>query len=183
MRLTGPLMAAACGVALAAAPALAQGRPLPLQKPPTHAQTGTGQVTTPRAAQRGPSERGRRGGGYDRGWAGYGSGYVPVMIGQDGNVYANFGSGYERVLQQCTLQQAAGRPRVRPPTPQAYSQPGADPAGAEAPALSRPPPGRSPAFPDSRRATRRACTSCAPTQLASAACWSRMPNGSVSVRR
>ena len=186
MRLRGTVMAAACGVALAAAPALAQGRPLPLQKPPTHAQIGTGQATAPRAAQRGPSERGRRGGGYDRGWSGYGSGYVPMMIGQDGNVYANFGYGYERVLRQCTMQQTVQQtvqqPRVQQPTPQAYSQPELT-QPVPRPQTASPATGTPPSLSGLTSGNTQGMHVGPPTQMATAACWSRLPNGNVSVRR
>lgn len=183
MGLTRTLMVAGCGMALTAAPALAQGRPLPPQKPPTHAQVGTGHASAPRAAERGPSERGarrERGGSYYRGGSGYG--YVPVMIGQDGNVYANFGYGYERVLRQCTSAQQVQQPRVQQPTPQAYSQPEltqpvprpqtASPATAAQPSLSGLTSGNT-----------QAMHVGPPTQLAAAACWSPMANGNATVRR
>ena len=184
MRLTRVLMVTGCGMALAAVPLLAQGRPLPLQKPPTRAQTGTGQAAAPRAAGRAPSERGRRGDGGGanyRGSSGYG--YVPTMVGQDGNVYANFGYGYERVLRQCTMQQTVQQPRVQQPTPQAYSQPEltqpvprpqtASPAtGAQQPGLSGLTSGNTQAMHVGPA-----------TQLAAAACWLQLGNGNITVQR
>ncbi len=181
--------AAGCAVALAGAPALAQGRPLPLQKPPTHAQTGVGQASPPPAAPRGPGDRWRDGGGYSGRWSG--SGRVPVMIGSDGNVYANFGYGYERVLRQCTVQQIVQQPRVQQPhvlqphvqqpSPPAYSQP----------ELTQPVPRPQTVSPSAQTPSLSGLTSGntqgmhvgPPTQLASAACWSRMANGNVSVGR
>ncbi len=187
MRLARTLSVTAIGMALAAAPALAQGRPLPPQKPPTHAQTGVGQASAPRAGERGPSERGARrehGGSYYRDGSRYGSGYgyVPVMIGQDGNVYANFGYGYERVLRQCTSAQQVQQPRVQQPTPQAYSQPELT-QPVPRPQTASPATGAQPSLSGLTTGNTKAMHVGPPTQLAAAACWSRMANGNVSVRR
>lgn len=183
MRFPRALLVAACGAAFAAAPALAQGRPLPLRKPPTHAQTGVGQASPPPSAHRGPDERGRRGGGYDRRWSGSGSGFVPSFIGQDGNVYANFGYGYERVLRQCTMQQAVQQPTVQQPTPQAYSQPELTQPVPQPQTVSPGTGMQPPSLSGLTNTDTQGMHVGPPTQLAAAACWSRMSNGSVSVRR
>ncbi len=184
MRLARVLMVTGCGMALAAAPLLAQGRPLPLQKPPTRAQTGTaGQAAAPRAAERAPSERGRRadrGGAYYGGSSGYR--YVPVMVGQDGNVYANFGYGYERVLRQCTLAQTVQQPRVQQPTPQAYSQPALT-QPVPRPQTASPAIGATPSLSGLTSGNTKAMHVGPATQLAAAACWSQLGNGNVTVRR
>ncbi len=186
MRLTRLFMLAGSATAMLAVPALAQGRPLPVQKPPTRAQTGTGAPSAPppqARQERGHSERADRDGGYYRQSDGYRNGYVPVKIEQNGLVYGNFGYGYERVARQCTTSQPAPQTAARQPTPQAYSQP----------QLTQPvprPQSYSPTtttLPSGYSGLTSPNTSAMhvgpPTPAATAACWSRSGNGTVTIRR
>jgi hypothetical protein len=202
MRLTRAFMIVGGGTALLAAPALAQGRPLPVQKPPTHAQTGTAGQTPPPAASRadrGRGERRERDGAYARRSSGYA--YVPAMIGKDGFVYGNFGYGYERVTRQCSLFQTTQPSPAGPSTPpQPYSQPQltqpvprpqtAAPANGTGstgltPAHASPPStvGQTSGYSGLTTANSMPMHAGPPTQLAAAGCWSRLANGNVAVQR
>ena len=114
--------------ALLASPALGQGRPLPPQKaPPTSSMGSAG----PARSQAQSAPRQRRG-GYDNynnsrqyyAPRSYTKLNVPVMVGTDGLVYANFGNGYEQVQRQCTAQAVApGGGYSTQTAPPAYTQP------------------------------------------------------------
>jgi hypothetical protein len=182
MQITKTLLIAGSAAALLATPALAQARRFPVRKPPTAAQTGT-QTTPPpqdRTQRRGP-ERGEHGGGYYPGGSLYRSSYAPSFVGQDGQVYANFGYGYERVAQRCTAGQQTQQPRAQQPQP--YSQPEVT---QPVPQPQTTNPGTSPQQPGYSGLTPSNATTMhvgPPTQMAAAACYSPLSNGSVSVRR
>ena len=184
MRLTTLLLIAGSGMALSAASAQAQGRPLPVQKPPARAQTGSAGPVTPPPAERGRVPRMDRGGQYyERGRARVT--YVPVMVARDGRIYANFGYGYERVLRQCSYPQVIAQTGVRQvvpqqPTPPAYTQPSVTQpvprAQTSSQAMVAQQQGNAGAAGNSMRTD-------SPSQAASGACWSRMPTGNITVQR
>ena len=136
MKFTTAIVMAGSGVALWAAPALAQGRPLPPPKPLAHTQTGTAQEKAPP-----PTPEAPRGNRYERNGYGYGGGYgnrrwqierLPAQVAVDGRVYANFGSGLVLVPSQCSVSAAPGtgatssavvQPQVTQPVPQPILQP------------------------------------------------------------
>jgi hypothetical protein len=114
MRILTKTLIIGAGSALFAMPALAQGRPLPPQAPPARAQQAEAGHATPPAPSQAPVVTPRAGYGrsiYD-GPVVYTN--VPVTVASDGRVYANFGSGYQWVPQQCSAQQSS---RTRSTTP------------------------------------------------------------------
>jgi hypothetical protein len=155
------MLLTAAGSALLSAPALAQGRPLPPQPPPTHAQQGTAGPAIPPAPPAAATVTPR---------AGYGSPYgqtvvytaIPVTVASDGRVYANFGFGYTLVPQQCSAQRlrllgiragpVQGQSRAQQPAPH---QPATATQGNAAPAL----------------------------QVQNGPCWTRTRNGAVVAYR
>ena len=111
------------GMALFAAPALAQGRPLPPQPPPARSQQGEAGPATPPALP--PSSTVTPRAGFDR--YGYNEPMlytaVPVTVASDGRVYANFGFGYQLVAQQCSPERFAPSYAATPASPAPYTQP------------------------------------------------------------
>ncbi len=113
MRTLTTMLIVGAGSALLAAPALAQGRPLPLQSPPPRSQQATSRATPP-APPPAPVVTPTYGTGYGRAYNygyGYGYGYgqalfpsIPVTVASDGRVYANFGYGFQLVPSQCSAQ-------------------------------------------------------------------------------
>lgn len=167
--------------ALLAMPALGQGRPLPLQRPPSRAQQGTGGAATPPAAPA-PTVSARvspRARSYSYGDEPVLYTEFPTTVASDGKVYANFGFGYELVPQQCS---APGHPQVAGSTnPPGFTRPAYTPPNQGLPIYGQPvvvPPattGRRRAY-DGARSNQGA-------QRATGACWTRGDNGRVVVRR
>ncbi|HEY5218661.1 MAG TPA: hypothetical protein VIJ16_02575 [Gemmatimonadaceae bacterium] len=90
--------------ALLASSALAQGKPLPPQPKPARAQQASSGAAIPPAAQQAPVQAAR---GYDINGQPVLYTTVPVTVGSDGRVWANFGSGFQLVEQECPVQQTA----------------------------------------------------------------------------
>ncbi|HEU4989261.1 MAG TPA: hypothetical protein VFT41_05730 [Gemmatimonadaceae bacterium] len=187
MRLLNAMVFVGLGTALAAASASAQGRPLPVQRPPARAQQGSaGPVTPPPAEQRAE----RHGGGerWEYGRAPIRYSYLPAMILGGGQVYANFGYGYERVLRECAMAPALpsyGAQQVTPaqPTPPAYSQPEytqpVPRAQTSSQAMIAQSQGNAAGVPTVSPVMHAGM----PTQMADNACWTKAANGRVVVRR
>ncbi|HUX34530.1 MAG TPA: hypothetical protein VMV51_11735 [Gemmatimonadaceae bacterium] len=171
------------GSALLAMPALGQGRPLPLQRPPSRAQQGTGGAATPPAPPASPAPTvSARVSPRER----YSYGDEPVLytefpttVASDGKVYANFGFGYELVPQQCSAQRvAASAGSTNPP---GYTRPAYTP-----PTQGQPTYGQPVVVPPATNGQRRAydgARSNQGAQRATGACWSRGDDGRVVVRR
>lgn len=164
MRFRGAMMLVAGGTALWAVPALAQGRPLPLPKPPAHSQQASAGPATPppqtvtqqQETNYGPYRRSR-----------VQMVRYAAQVSVDGRVYANFGNGLSLVQAECSAQQigvapaqqqAYGQPQVTQPVPQVQS------VTAQAMAQN----------PGSGGSTVSAYPS---------ACWTRAANGAVEVYR
>jgi len=177
--------------ALLAMPALGQGRPLPLQRPPSRAQQGTGGAATPPPAAPAPTVSARvspRARYYSYGDEPVLYTEFPTTVASDGKVYANFGFGYELVPQQCS---APGHPQAAGSTnPPGYTRPAYTPPNQGLPIYGQPvvvPPATagtrsSPAMNGQRRAYNGARSNQG-AQQATGACWSRGDNGRVVVRR
>lgn len=157
------MLLAATGTALLALPALAQGRPLPPQPPPTRAQQGTAGAAIPPA----PSAP-----ALVTPQAYYPDAYgqpalypaVPVTVAADGRVYANFGFGYTLVPQQCSAQRLAQLGLRAPPV---QGQP-------VQPRVPQPPQGAT---------TAPSTNGMSVSQQGSGPCWTRARNGMVVVYR
>lgn len=150
------------GLAFAVAPALAQGRPVELPKPPTHAQTGTAVAPSTTATPRPRAAQDRHGDGSADRRANRTLVRLPAEVGADGRVFTNFGNGPVLVSSQCASRQtgahsatgpAYGQPEITQPVPQPILQP--VPGAGQQP------------------------NSVAPT--ANSACWTRDANGVVEV--
>lgn len=123
MRHVTKMLVIGAGSALLAVPALAQGRPLPPQPPPTRAQQAEAGHATPPAPA--PSATVTPRYGYDP-YYDYGQPVlytdVPVTVASDGLVYANFGFGFQLVPNQCAAQRYTRAPRVVQPAPPVQPQ-------------------------------------------------------------
>ncbi len=162
-RLTKMLMAATAAAGLFAAPVWAQGKPLPRQPQPTHAQQGeAGPAIPPAAPAAGtitPQAYYPYGGGQPALYTA-----IPVTVASDGRVYANFGAGYTWVPQQCSAQRLAQLGVRTGPVQYQAVQPQIAPVQ---PGVVAPP----------------TINGTSSTQQANAPCWSQASNGVVAVYR
>ncbi|HVB29934.1 MAG TPA: hypothetical protein VNE60_00240 [Gemmatimonadaceae bacterium] len=176
MRTLKMLLSIGGASALLASPALGQARPLPPQKAPPASSMGS---AGPARSQAQSAPRQRRG-GYDNynsrqyyAPRSYTNLNVPVMVGTDGLVYANFGNGYEQVQRQCTAQAVApGGGYSTQAAPPAYTQP----------EITQPVP-RAQTSSQAMIAQNSGSGGTMNAPLASTACWGRSLQGNVFVRR
>ncbi|MDE3214963.1 MAG: hypothetical protein KGO03_01120 [Gemmatimonadota bacterium] len=169
MRTLTRMLIVGAGSALCAAPALAQGRPLPPQPPPPRSQQATSRATPP-APPPSPVVTPAYGSGYGPNYNyGYGQALdpsVPVTVASDGRVYANFGYGYQLVPDQCSAQRASR-----------YAGP-AQPAGPVQPQVIQP------AVPTTSPPPAPVIvTPGAPGPGAEGACWTRTRDGRLVIGR
>lgn len=182
MRLLNALVIVGLGTTFATASAAAQGRPLPAQRPPARAQQGSaGPVTPPPGERRGEQRGGGERWNYDRAPVRYA--YLPAMILGGGQVYANFGYGYERVLRECTAAPALPSYGAQQPTPPAYTQPEytqpVPRAQTSSQAMIAQSQGNAAGVPSASPVMHMGM----PTPVAANACWTKAANGRVVVRR
>lgn len=174
MRTLKILLSIAGASVLVASPALGQARPLPLQKAPSPSSMGSaGPVRPPEQAAR----QIRRGGyNYSQQYyapRSYANLNVPVMVGTDGRVYADFGNGYEQVQRECPVQaMALGGGYAAQPAPPAYTQP----------EITQPVP-RAQTSSQAMVAQSGGSAGVVAMPQGSTACWGRSLQGSVFVRR